>query len=101
MGGVHVCGVTSSTLPEDVALFLRHGYKRGVADSEDLDHTLLRILLDKELAAFRRALEEEDPGLSEAEIERYMRAASKFAARLSGDAPRTRGRQLRSSGGDS
>jgi hypothetical protein len=66
-----------------------------VDDSEDLDRTLLRILLDKELIAFRQALESEDPGLSEQEIERYMRAASKFAARLTGAAPRTRGRQTR------
>ncbi len=62
----------------------------------ELDRLLLRELLDRELEAFRESLENEDPGLSVAEIGRYMRAASKFAARLAGDTPRTRGRQARS-----
>lgn len=61
----------------------------------DLERVLLRVLLDDELGTFREALEREDPGLSEAEIERYMRAARKFAAQLSGDRPKTRGRQTR------
>ena len=53
-------------------------------------------MLDRELESFRESLENEDPGLSRIEIDRYMRAASKFAARLVGDRPRTRGRQARS-----
>jgi len=73
-------------------------YKLPMADDLDLDRTLLRLLLDKELEAFRQALEEEDPGLSESEIERYMRGARRFAARLTmGASPRTRGRQHRKS----
>lgn len=62
----------------------------------ELDRLLLRELLDRELDSFRESLENEDPGLSRAEIDRYMRAAAKFAARLAGDTPRTRGRQPRS-----
>ncbi len=53
------------------------------------------MLLEKELAEFRAGLEAEDPGLSPTEIERYLRAASKFAAQLVGDTPRTRGRKAR------
>jgi len=66
----------------------------------ELERSLLRILLEKELDEFRAALEDEDPGLSEAEIERYMRAAGKFAAQLTGDTPRTRGRQTRQAESD-
>jgi hypothetical protein len=66
-----------------------------MADRSELDQTLIRVLLERELEAFREALEGENPGLSASEIERYMRGARKFAARLSGAAPRTRGRQRR------
>jgi hypothetical protein len=69
-----------------------------MADDLDLDRTLLRLLLDKELHAFRDALEGEDPGLSDSEIDRYMRGARMFAARLiMGASPRTRGRKHRKS----
>jgi hypothetical protein len=61
----------------------------------ELDRTLLRMLLDKEIEEFRASLEGEDPGLSPTEIERYVRAARKFAAQLAGDTPRTRGRKAR------
>ncbi|MFT4570194.1 MAG: hypothetical protein ACI8TX_001419 [Hyphomicrobiaceae bacterium] len=60
-----------------------------------LEGPLLRVLLDRELASFREMLESENPGLSPREIERYMRAASLFAAHLSGGGARTRGRQLK------
>jgi hypothetical protein len=68
---------------------------RAVPSPTELDRLLLRKLLDRELDDFREALENEDPGLSDTEIERYMRAAAKFAARLAGDTPRTRGRSSR------
>jgi hypothetical protein len=61
----------------------------------ELDRTLLRMLLEKEIEEFRTSLEGEDPGLSPTEIERYVRAARKFAAQLAGDTPRTRGRKAR------
>ncbi len=63
--------------------------------SSQLEHSILRALLDKELEAFRLTLEAEDPGLSDTEIERFMRAAQMFAAQLTGARPRTRVRQPR------
>jgi hypothetical protein len=60
------------------------------------ESTLLRALLDKELERFRLTLEEENPGLSKAEIDRYMRAARLFVAQLAGNRPRTHGRKARS-----
>lgn len=62
----------------------------------DLGRALLEELLEKELDEFQQVLESESPGLSAGEIERYMRAARKFAAQLLGTRPRTRGRQARS-----
>ncbi len=64
--------------------------------ANELEHALLQMLLEKELVRFRRTLDGENPGLSEPEIERYMRAATLFANQLTGSPPRTRGRQLRS-----
>lgn len=61
----------------------------------DLGRALLEELLEKELEEFQQVLESESPGLSAGEIERYMRAARKFAAQLLGTRPRTRGRQPR------
>jgi hypothetical protein len=67
-----------------------------MTDRVDLGRALLEELLEKELEEFRSTLENESPGLSNSEIERYMRAASKFAAQLLGARPRTRGRKPRS-----
>ncbi len=61
----------------------------------DLDRLLLERLLARELEAFRQALERETPGLSRREIDRYMRAARKFASHLLGNRPRTHGRSYR------
>ena len=61
----------------------------------DLDQSLLRLLLDEQLEKFRRGLEAENPGLSRAERERYMRAARLFVAQILGSSPRTHGRQAR------
>ena len=61
----------------------------------DLGRALLEELLEKELEEFQQVLESESPGLSAGEIERYMRAARKFAAQLHCTRPRTRGRQPR------
>jgi hypothetical protein len=66
-----------------------------MAERLDLSRALLEELLHKELDEFRRALENESPGLSDSEIERYMRAAGKFADQLKGGRPRTRGRKAR------
>jgi hypothetical protein len=62
----------------------------------DLSRALLDELLSRELEEFRTRLENESPGLSDREIEHYMRAASKFADQLKGGRPRTRGRKPRS-----
>jgi hypothetical protein len=64
----------------------------------ELETTLLRTLLDRELEAFRRRLSREKPGLSAAEITRYMRGARAFAGHLVGDQGKTRGRRLGDSG---
>ncbi len=61
----------------------------------DLQRLLMERLLANELENFRRALEEETPGLSDGEIERYMRAARKFADYLLGLRARTHGRKPR------
>ncbi|MFQ5477862.1 MAG: hypothetical protein ACE5EO_02175 [Candidatus Krumholzibacteriia bacterium] len=61
----------------------------------DLDSVLLERLLERELDAFRKALENESPGLSDKELERYMLAARKFSSHLLGARPRTRGRNPR------
>ncbi len=66
-----------------------------MADRSELDQALLRTLLDRELESFRENLEHENPGLSKGEMDRYMRAARKFASHLVGARPRTRGRQGR------
>ncbi len=66
-----------------------------MATTPDIEHYLLRELLDKELEAFHESLRKENPGLSDGEIERYMRAARKFASQLTGAKPRTRGRKAR------
>lgn len=64
----------------------------------DLESVLLERLLEGELEGFRKALESENPGLSDREIERYMLAARKFASHLMGSGPRTRGRKPRKRG---
>ncbi len=64
-------------------------------DSPDLDYSLLRLLLDQQLEKFRVGLEAENPGLSKAERERYMRAARLFVDQILGGSPRTRGREAR------
>lgn len=64
-------------------------------DRNDLGRALLEELLENELEEFRSTLQNESPGLSDSEIERYMRAARKFAAQLLGSRPRTRGRMSR------
>jgi hypothetical protein len=62
---------------------------------DELNRALLVQLLDRALVDFEEALRNEAPGLSKKEIERYMRAARKFASHLIGSKPRTRGRQSR------
>ncbi len=62
---------------------------------DDLNQLLLSKLLDEALGEFEGVLKRETPGLSAGEMERYMRAARKFAAHLVGETPRTRGRQSR------
>ena len=62
---------------------------------DDLDSVLLAKLLDDALGDFENVLKRETPGLSDTEMERYMRAARKFASHLVGETPRTRGRQSR------
>ncbi len=66
-----------------------------MASSAELDRTLLRVLLEEQVEKFRQALEEENPGLSEAERERYLRAVRLFCEQLLGGAPRTHGRKAR------
>ena len=67
--------------------------------SSDLDRTLLRLLLDEQVEKFRAGLENENPGLSAAERERYLRAVRLFCSQLLGAAPRTRGRKARTASG--
>jgi hypothetical protein len=62
---------------------------------DELNRALLVQLLESALVDFEAALRGEAPGLSKTEIERYMRAARKFASHLIGAKPRTRGRQSR------
>jgi hypothetical protein len=68
-----------------------------VSSSPELDRTLLRLLLDEQVEKFRAGLESENPGLSAAERERYLRAVRLFCSQLLGSAPRTRGRKSRPS----
>lgn len=68
-----------------------------MASSAELDRTLLRLLLDQQVEKFRASLENENPGLSATERERYMRAVRLFCSQLLGAAPRTHGRKARSS----
>ncbi|HYB99169.1 MAG TPA: hypothetical protein VEC57_08515 [Candidatus Limnocylindrales bacterium] len=63
--------------------------------ASDLDQTLLRVLLEQQLDKFERNLASENPGLSESERERYMRAARAFVNQILGSSPRTRGRKAR------
>lgn len=65
--------------------------------SPDLDRTLLRLLLEEQVEKFRVGLENENPGLSPAERERYLRAVRLFCSQLLGASPRTRGRKARPS----
>ena len=65
---------------------------------DELNRALLVQLLENALVDFEAALRSETPGLSKTEIERYMRAARKFASHLIGSKPRTRGRQSRGAG---
>jgi hypothetical protein len=65
---------------------------------DELNRALLVQLLEGSLVDFEAALRSETPGLSKTEIERYMRAARKFASHLIGSRPRTRGRQSRGGG---
>lgn len=67
-----------------------------MSTSAELDRTLLRLLLDEQVEKFREGLENENPGLSAAERERYLRAVRLFCSQLLGAAPRTRGRKSRS-----
>jgi len=69
-----------------------------MAEPSDLDRTLLRVLLDEQVERFRVKLEAEDPGLSAAERERYLRAVRLFCAQLLGSPLRTRGRKARGEG---
>ena len=66
---------------------------------DDLNRALLAKLLEEALREFEGVLRRETPGLSAREMERYMRAARKFASHLAGETPRTRGRQSRGGGG--
>lgn len=66
-----------------------------MSSSPELDRTLLRLLLDDQVEKFRAGLEGENPGLSAAERERYLRAVRLFCSQLLGAAPRTRGRKSR------
>ena len=65
---------------------------------DDLNRALLAKLLENALVEFEDVLKHETPGLSAGEMERYMRAARKFASHLVGEKPRTRGRQSRAGG---
>lgn len=69
-----------------------------MSSSPDLDATLLRLLLEEQVEKFRVGLENENPGLSAAERERYLRAVRLFCSQLLGSAPRTHGRKSRASG---
>lgn len=71
------------------------GYKPRMSTSPDLDRSLLRLLLDEQVEKFRVSLESENPGLSAAERERYLRAVRLFCSQILGSAPRTHGRKGR------
>jgi hypothetical protein len=62
-------------------------------ERDELNRALLSRLLEGALSDFEGALRRETPGLSSTEIDRYMRAARKFASHLLGAKPRTRGRR--------
>jgi len=66
-----------------------------MAASDELDRTLLRVLLDQQVDKFRLGLEKENPGLSATERERYLRAIRLFCSQLLGAKPRTHGRKAR------
>ena len=66
-----------------------------MSSSPDLDRTLLRLLLDEQIEKFRSNLEQENPGLSVTERERFLRAVRLFCSQLLGAAPRTHGRKAR------
>ena len=70
-----------------------------MASTAELDRTLLRLLLDQQVEKFRVNLENENPGLSATERERYLRAVRLFCSQLLGAAPRTHGRKARSQKG--
>ena len=70
-----------------------------MSSSPDLDRTLLRLLLEEQVEKFQAGLENENPGLSAAERERYLRAVRLFCSQLLGSAPRTRGRKARPASG--
>jgi len=67
-----------------------------MSSSDDLDRTLLRLLLDEQIEKFRHNLEKETPGLSKSERERYLRAVRLFCSQILGARPRTHGRKSRS-----
>jgi hypothetical protein len=67
-----------------------------MSSSQELDRTLLRLLLDEQVEKFRANLENENPGLSAAERERYLRAVRLFCSQILGAAPKTHGRKTRS-----
>lgn len=64
-------------------------------EGPQFEDALMRKLLDRELRRFQDYLETESPGLSPAEIDRYMRAARLFSAQLTGNTPRTHGRKTK------
>jgi hypothetical protein len=66
-----------------------------MSSSPELDRTLLRLLLDEQVEKFRLSLENENPGLSATERERYLRAVRLFCSQILGAAPKTRGRKTR------
>ena len=66
-----------------------------MAAPTDLDRTLLRVLLEQQVEKFQSSLEHENPGLSKAERERYLRAVRLFCSQLLGSAPRTHGRKAK------
>jgi hypothetical protein len=63
--------------------------------SNDLDRTLLRLLLEEQVDKFQSSLERESPGLSKSERERYLRAVRLFCSQLLGGAPKTKGRKAK------
>jgi hypothetical protein len=67
-----------------------------MSSSQELDRTLLRLLLDEQVEKFRVNLENENPVLSAAVRERYLRAVRLFCSQILGAAPKTHGRKSRS-----